>query len=87
MNVRKALQLLLAGMLAILSVSASEPSYSQILVCPAGQESECVTRCQRRERVFGSYIRVCVFEVEVCYCVAKREEHKIPGSTFGSGGP
>ena len=70
MNARKALQTLLVGLLMVLSVSASEPSYCYAPTCSDGNPpSSCDDpTCQRWGRVFGSYIRVCIFEVQVCHC-------------------
>ena len=86
MNLRKAPQLLLVGMLAFLAVSSSEPTYSNGLVCPEGQEEQCETMCQQYGRVFGSYIRRCVFEVEMCWCKKKDDDRPgRPGSSLGFG--
>lgn len=56
----------LAGLLMGLSLSAAAPSHSYA-GCDDGFETECETSCQRYERIFGSYIRRCTFEVTSCW--------------------
>lgn len=52
-----------------LSLTASAPSYSYA-GCKDGLTEHCETHCQRKERIFGSYIHVCTFEVTSCSMVA-----------------
>ena len=69
MITKRQLQTFFVGILGFLALSASEPCYSYAPACANGLKWDCRTECQVKDTYFGSYIPVCVFEVQVCRCI------------------